>query len=361
MIAKEHHAERRERLRPLIHDQGLSGLLVSLAANRWYLSGFELHDAQCNESTGMLLIGADGRDKLMTDPRYVDAAKRVWPEEDIFVYTGKGLDAMGVYLAGLLGAEPLGVESEAICLQTFQALDKHLTLKPTEGLVETLRVIKDGDELAAMERSCKLNHAVFEAVATLLHPGMTEVELAWEIEKLFREKGASELAFQTIVGVGPNAALPHARPGNAKIHDNELVLVDAGARLDAYNSDQTRTFWVGSELTPQAKRFYQTMEQVREAQDAAIAAIRPGVKTADVYAVARDTLARHKAAEHFTHGLGHGVGLEVHEAPRLTPTSTETLRPGMVVTVEPGLYYPEWGGIRWEYMVVVTEDGARVL
>jgi Xaa-Pro aminopeptidase len=233
-----------------------------------------------------------------------------------------------------------------------------LALKPVSGLVERLRVIKDMDEIARMERSNALNHRVFAMVPELLEPGRTEMDVAWDLEKLFRDNGASELAFPSIVAVGPNGALPHAIPGQDRVLGECPVLVDMGCRLDGYCSDQTRTFWVGEHPTD---AFRATLELVQEAQARAIERMRPGEPASGAYKAARDYFARHGVADHFTHSLGHGVGLDTHEAPSANPSNDAPFQPGMVVTAEPGLYYPEWGGVRWEYMVLITETGARVL
>jgi Xaa-Pro aminopeptidase len=356
-MTPETFAERRERLRPLLRERNLDALLVSHAANRYYLSGFELHDPQCNESAGLLLVRAKGRDVLLTDPRYRDAALRLWPEEDLFVYSGRQLEMIRAFLKDAVSGS-VGVESRALSVHVFQELSRELSLEPVHGLVERLRLRKDAEELARMERSCALNHRVMAMLPELLQTGRSEAAVAWEIEKAFREGGAQGMAFETIVGVGTNAALPHAVPGPRPVPEQGLVLVDTGCRLEDYCSDQTRTVWVGGEPP---RRFRETLEQVQEAQQAAIDAIRPGLECAEAYAVARKTLEARGVAQHFTHGLGHGIGLETHEGPSLSPTATGRLEPGMVVTVEPGLYYPDWGGIRWEYMVVVTEDGCTVL
>ena len=354
-----HFAARREKLRYSILEAGLSGLLVSHAANRYYLSGFELHDPQCNETAGWLLIRPDGDDWLFTDPRYHDAARRVWDEERISIASGADREKQRARLKDLLDATmPLGVEAASISLDTWQFLQEELYVQPTRGMVEALRVLKDDFELACMERSNAVNHQVLARVPELLVPGRTEAQLAWEIEKLFRELGASGLAFASIVAVGPNAALPHAIPGQTVIREDTMVLVDIGCRLDDYCSDQTRTFWVGGKPSD---RFQKTMDQVREAQRKAIEAARPGMKVSELYRIAHESFARHGVAELFTHALGHGIGLETHEPPSLGPTATMRLKPGMVVTIEPGIYDPAWGGIRWEHMIVMGEEGARVL
>jgi len=351
------HAQRRDKLREKLKQNDLPGLLVSSPANRFYLSGFELHDPQCNESAGMLVITTSGRDWLLTDPRYETAAARVWPKDGLFIYTSPKIKQIQEFLVGLQ-LPVLGFESRAMSVDLFSELKDHVTLTPTKSLVEGLRLIKDAHEIALVEASCKLNHEVFALVPDLLQPGRTEREIAWDMEKLFRERGASELAFATIVGVNANAAQPHAIPRDVVIEEECLVLVDAGARLGAYCSDQTRTYWVGQRPTDAFKK---TMDLVRRAQDMAMQELRPGLPVSRAYRIVRGFFTDHFVETRFTHGLGHGVGLETHEAPSLSPHDEAVLAPGMVVTVEPGLYYPDWGGVRWEYMILITDDGCRVL
>lgn len=361
--ARAMYARRRDRLRRLMAARGLDALLVSRAANRFYLSGFELHDPQCNESAGRLVITADGGDWLATDSRYADAAARLWDRERVFLYGG---DAAGD-LARLLrrcgaraGFEAQGV-SHAFARNLAARAGRFPSLEAADGLVERLRRIKEPEEIAAMERSFALNHRLLrhveEGLARGDWRGREERELAWEIERFFRENGAEGLAFASIVAAGPNGALPHAIPGAARIPAEGPVLVDVGCRVEGYCSDQTRTFWAGDAPGPE---FSRALALVRAAQAEALAVMRPGLALADVYAAARAVFAREGVEDHFTHGLGHGVGLETHEAPSLSPRAAGALEPGMTVTVEPGLYYPRWGGVRWEHTVLVTEDGVRV-
>ncbi len=357
-MQNEIYSERRERLRQKMHVAGLDALLISHAPNRFYLSGFELHDPQFNESAGRLIITADGQDWLCTDPRYLDAAKRLWDEERIFIYKKNAATEIGKLLKKEVGGR-IGVEKSIISAEFYAQLGKEVSLSSAQNLVESLRIIKDQHEILLMQKSCELNHRLMEWVYTELHIGRSEADLAWGIEKFFRERGASELAFSSIVAVGPNAALPHAIPGETKIVDNSPVLIDVGCRLADYCSDQTRTFWVGSSDTP--NYFMLTQQLVRTAQEAALAEIRPGQKCSDIYQCARQVFVDEGVEEAFTHGLGHGVGLETHEAPSLNPRCHTILKPGMVVTVEPGLYYPDWGGVRREFMALVTEDGCKIL
>lgn len=354
---KDIFAARRDRVRAKMHEAGLEALLVCHAANRFYLSGFELHDPQCNESAGRLLITARKGDWLLTDSRYLDAARRLWDEDRIFIYTAPVYENIGDFLCDK-GGQTVGFEDSIMSYEMHAKVSLRVDLQPVTRLVEKIRYVKDEAEVAAMRKACALNHTVFGQVEQMLTPGMTEGELAWEIEKLYREQGASELAFATIAAVGPNGALPHAIPGADPIHDNSPVLIDKGCRVDHYCSDQTRTFWVGDSPTD---AFSRALELTKQAQAEAIKAIRPGLPVAEAYHVARGVFEKHGVEKHFTHSLGHGIGLETHEPPSLSPKASGVFKPGMVVTVEPGLYYPEWGGIRWEYMVLVTEDGCEVM
>ena len=348
---------RRERLKQKLRELGLPALLVTYAANRWYLSGFELSDTQCNETAGWLLVRAHGPDVLLTDPRFEEEAARRLPREQVFIYAGKRSEAVGSFLKGL-NLAALGFEAKTLRLFDHERLKDSVALVPTENLVEDLRLIKDEDEIGRITASCALNHAVFAAVESKLAPGRSEAQVAWDLERLFREGGATDSAFPPIVGVGANAALPHANPGATLIREDELVLVDAGCRYLGYCSDQTRTFWVGDNPS---ERFLRTRELVRAAQQRALATIRPGVVFREAYLAARSVFEEASEAEHFTHLLGHGIWLETHEAPSLNAAAEGVFAPGMVVTVEPGLYYPDWGVVRWEFTVLVGEDGVMVL
>lgn len=351
------YAERREKLRRLLHERDLDAILVSLDANRFYLSGFELADHQVNESGGCLLITRGGKDWLCTDARYEEAAKRLWEPEQVFIYGANAAAAVGALARDSVGGA-VGFEQSVVNVRFYNEFSEGLTLRSADGLVETLRMIKEPEEIARMEASAALNHKLMEWLPNAFALESSERDLAWAVERFFRENGAESLAFPSITAVGRNAALPHAVPGDKRIKENTCVLVDAGCRLGDYCSDQTRTFWVGDKPSDV---FMDTLELVRTAQEKAIAAIRPGATGADIYAVARKHLDAHGVGERFTHGLGHGIGLQTHEGPSLNPRSETVLQSGMVVTVEPGLYYPEWGGVRWEYMVLVTEEGGRIL
>jgi Xaa-Pro aminopeptidase len=349
--------KRQQRLARSLQDHNIAALLVTHAANRYYLSGFELHDPQCNESAGAILMTREGQAWLLTDSRYRDAAARLWPEEHIFIYGGGKDERIAAWIRDL-GIRTLGIEAVSMCVAQYKILEQTLELVPTKNLVEDLRIIKDSAEIQALKQSCALNHHVFSQLEPLLVPGTTEAELAWKIERLFREQGASELSFETIVAVGPNSALPHAIPGGTTMTRECPVLVDMGCRLNGYCSDQTRTFWVGEEPST---IFKDTLKRVQEAQQVALEHYRPGEPIKEADKAARASFDKQGQGAFFTHSLGHGVGLETHEPPAVGPRSQSVFQPGMVVTAEPGLYYPEWGGVRWEHMVLITEDGHEIL
>jgi Xaa-Pro aminopeptidase len=351
------YAKRLLALKNLMRLQDISALLVTHPANRYYLSGFELHDGQCNESSGSLLIRAEKDDWLLTDARFTEEARRCWPSDQTHVYGAPRVEKIGEFVRSL-GIDTLWVETQAMCADMYLELGGMLNLRRAPRLAEELRMVKDEGELEKLRASCLLNHRVYEALRPRLAPGVTEREVAWMLEREFRDGGAEALSFAPIVGFGPNGALPHATPGETRLGAQTPVLIDMGGRLDGYCSDQTRTWWIGDKPSDEFRR---TLDLVQEAQSLAIAKVAPSVSTDELHATARDFFARHGVAEHFTHSLGHGIGLETHEAPGVGPIRPTILKPGMVITVEPGLYYPEWGGVRWEHMVVVTGDGHEVL
>ncbi|MDY6952193.1 MAG: Xaa-Pro peptidase family protein [Thermodesulfobacteriota bacterium] len=350
------------RLRAKLEDHGLDTLLVLQGENRRYLSGFTGEDGQCDESAGALIITPD-QQWLATDSRYETQAATEAPEFKIYCYP-KGLAQALPEILKALHAERVGFESARVSYLQFQEFDQELkkqgssvSLVPARDLVEELRITKDGKELEAMVQSLALSEAAFETILEALAPGLTEKELAWRLEKALREKGAEALAFPPIVAAGPNAALPHAIPTDRPVRENEPILFDWGSRLNGYCSDISRTIFLG-EADDTFKTVYQV---VRDAQSMATEAIKPGMNTERIDAIARDHIAAKGFGRYFGHGLGHGVGLAVHEKPRLSPTHPTTLQVGMVATVEPGIYIPSWGGVRLENMVVVQEQGAEVL
>jgi Xaa-Pro aminopeptidase len=230
-------------------------------------------------------------------------------------------------------------------------------LKNAPALVERDRMVKDEEELALIRTAADLGAKLFDRALEVIRPGVKESEVAAEMEYMARRAGADEMSFPTIIASGARSALPHGRASQQPIKPGGFVVCDFGVILGGYCSDQTRTVWVG----PVAAEARSAYEAVREAQQAAIAAVRPGVRVGEVDAAARKVLRKCGLGRHFTHSTGHGVGLEIHEAPRVAEGQKDVLRPGMVITIEPGVYFPGKWGVRIEDMVAVTERGCDVL
>ena len=267
-----------------------------------------------------------------------------------------------------MGHARLGVESEALSVKRWlwlrDSLSPAVTLVPTEGVVESSRIVKDAGEQACLRTAGRMLAGVVPGAIGCVRAGRTERSIAAEIEQRLVEAGFEDRAFETIVASGENSALPHARPGGRQLGDGDLVVLDFGGVYDGYCVDLTRTICVGRS-TADAKRFHAA---VLAAQTAAMAAVRPGVAASAVDAAARQTLAKYDLVDAFGHGTGHGLGVEVHEAPRIAPAAQlrgvgqdVVFEPGMVCTVEPGVYVPGIGGVRIEDDILVTSDGCEVL
>lgn len=354
--------ERIQKLRARFSEKGIDAFLVLVAENRMYLSGFSAEDHQLDELSGALLI--TGKDLILTtDSRYDLQARQESPLFEVVIYS-KGLTAELPVLIQRLGIQKLGFESSRVSVSQYDLIQKENTkaqcaveLIPLENMVEDQRVIKTEDEIQRTLAALKLAEKAFLEVIGGMQPGMTEKEVAWDMEKKMREAGADSLSFPVIVASGPNSALPHAVPSDRPIQEGEPVLFDWGARLDGYCSDTSRTVIMGKP----DETFLKVYRTVLDAQQNAIAAIRTGVSSKQVDAKARDFIDQMGFIGKFGHGLGHGTGLAVHEGPRLSPMKEITLQSGMIVTVEPGIYLSDWGGVRIENQVVVTDQGARVL
>jgi Xaa-Pro aminopeptidase len=319
-------------------------LLVTNGVNVRYLVGFS--------SSNAALFVEPERVRLFSDFRYAEAARAVEGVE--FVETKRSLVAA---LAELLEGT-VGFEADAVSYASWEVLRAGgLQLVPRRGLVEALRAVKDDSELERIRRAGEITSEAYARIAEESFVGRTERELAWRLDELFHELGAHAPAFETIVASGPNAARPHARPTDRTLEAGETVVIDAGAMVDGYNADCTRTFATGP-LPDELKAAY---EATLEGQLAGLEATRAGVTGVDADAAARAKIEAAGFGEKFGHGLGHGVGLEVHEAPRLSRESTDTLAAGNVVTVEPGVYLKGLGGIRIEDLVVVTDGQPEVL
>jgi Xaa-Pro aminopeptidase len=338
---------RAEKVDSQLRARDLDGLLVTHPVNVRYLTGF-------TGSNGVCLINREGR-LFFTDFRYVEqAAEQVLGFEKITA----GRDLLGDVakrLSGRIGFDDAHLSVRAHARLTDAAGE--MTLIPAGGLVEEIREIKDAHELAAIAEAARLADTVYEGLCEGGLTGRTELEVARDLERRLLEEGADEPAFPVIVASGPHGARPHAEPRDAEITLNTLVVVDMGARLDGYCSDCTRTFATGR-LNDRAAEVY---ELVRSAQNAGLEAVRAGAACQEADAAAREPIEAAGQGDNFGHGLGHGVGLEVHEAPRLTPTAQGQLEAGNVLTVEPAVYLPGAFGVRIEDLVVVTPDGRDVL
>jgi Xaa-Pro aminopeptidase len=342
----------RRRARIGLPDLGVEALLISALPNIRYLTGFTGSNA--------LLLLTGGRATLFTDPRYTTQAATECDCPVVTVRRGS------VYVAAAKAItrrkyRAIGFEknrlSFAAWTQVREALGKRVDLKPLDQVIEALRMVKDAEEIEFIRASVALNSRAFEAALRRLRPQMTEADLAAEIDYQMRRLGASEPAFETIVAAGPHAALPHARPQPRPIGTDQVLLVDMGASLDGYASDMTRTLALGK-IKPEIRRMYQA---TLEAQLAAIDAVRPGVSAASVDRAARRVLRAHGLDREFIHSTGHGLGLEIHEGPRLGKGERTRLAPGMTITIEPGVYRPGLCGIRIEDTVLVTDRGCEVL
>jgi len=339
----------------------LPAVLISQPENRRYLSGYKAEDGSLTESSGHLLLTPD-RALLLTDFRYQEEAAQEADGFQVRVYK-QGLDKLLAELAAELNINRLGFEAEFLTFAAVKRLEKALEgveLTPLTDLATNLRLIKEPAEVEAVEASLALMEEVLERLISRLEdPGakpLSEEAAAWRIVTWLKEKGAG-IAFEPIVASGPNGAKPHAVPTDKKIVPGEPVVIDVGALLDGYRSDITRTIWLG----PFSTKFKEVYAVVRRAQLAAMEGIRPGMSTVEADALAREVIREAGYGEFFGHSLGHGVGLATHEPPTVGPLKPSELKPGMVHTIEPGIYLPGWGGVRLEVMAQITGSGARIL
>jgi Xaa-Pro aminopeptidase len=346
-------AARRDRLRKQLRRTGAEALLISDFTNVTYLTGFTGDDSH--------LLVTDRETVMLSDFRYVQQLTEECPELDVEIRPlGTEMLDLVVRVVGATKRRRLAVEGSSMTVGFCGELSRRLpTLEivPTTGLVEQLRAIKDRDEVAEIRFAIDVAERAFAVVRASLRPESTEKWIANELEYQIRLFGGEGCGFTPIVGVGPRGALPHARLSDRLVGQSDFVLVDWGARGRLYVSDLTRVLVTGR-IPPKLERIYGV---VLQAQRAGIAAIRPGVLMKDVDAAARQVIERAGWGKLFGHGLGHGIGLQVHEQPRLAANQDRPLKPGMVVTVEPGIYIPGWGGVRIEDDVLVTRTGHEVL
>lgn len=353
-MTQERFAKRRRKLLSVMRKAGLETLLVSHEPNVRYLTGF-------TGDSSLLLLGSQTA-LMISDSRFQTQLQHECPELESTIRTAR--TTLGEFLVDILSKRRLtrvGVEGLVMSVNQFHSLSEKLPaveLVPVDGLVEGLREIKDKLEIAAIRRAIEQAQIAFRGVQGMFTPDMTEREIAHELEHLMRRQGAVKAAFEPIVGVGPQSALPHYRAGNGRLADSPLVLIDWGAmESEGYHSDLTRVLST-SKIPPKLEKLYRV---VLQAHDAAISELRPGIAGKVVDATARKVIADAGFEKYFGHGLGHGIGLEIHEGPRLSPLADGILQPGMVVTVEPGIYLPGVGGVRLEDDVLITDDGCEVL
>ncbi|MDX1963533.1 MAG: Xaa-Pro peptidase family protein [Pirellulales bacterium] len=350
-------ARRRELLRKSLHKEKIPSLLVQRETNVHWLTGFTGEDS--------ILFLDPQREILITDSRFVTQLADECPNLELVVRkTGRGTQTMDQAVARTLkklGIRSCGCEADTMTVGLRERIDENLKGKldwvSTHALIENLRAVKDAQEIREIRQAVKIAEEAFVSCLDKLSPDEREIDFAHQLEQAIRNRGGSGHSFEPIVAVGPRAALPHGRASHAKLGENPLLLVDWGARANRYVSDLTRIVITGK-THPKLEKIYRA---VLAAQKAAIAKIRPGVECSVVDAAARNSIAAAGFGKYFGHGLGHGIGLDVHEMPRFNTTSTQILEPGMIVTVEPGIYLPGFGGVRLEDDVLVTKDGHEVL
>ena len=347
---------RQHKLREYLATTRFDGLLVSHLPNIRYLCGF-------TGSAGLLLVQESGS-VFITDVRYDTQAHEEVKATKVVIARKAALAALGELLPKRRKrsrAWILAIESEHITVSEKKRLagltPSAVRLKDAPAIVEQFRMVKDEAEVGMIRNAVKLGARIFDRGLQVLRPGVKEVDVAAEMELAARRSGADGMSFDTIIASGARSALPHGRASTQPIPRGAFVVCDFGVILSGYCSDQTRTVWVGK-VSDDARHAY---EAVREAQQAAIGAVRPGIAVGEVDAAARKVLRKAGLGRHFTHSTGHGVGLEIHESPRVATGQQEILRSGMVITIEPGVYFPGKWGVRIEDMVAITPGGCEVL
>jgi len=350
----ERHAARRARARALLQERfgtQAEWLLVTSLPNVAYLTGF-------SGSNAVLALHAQepDHDLLGTDGRYAEQVRMQAPA----LRTVIDRSTLAVVAEAVAAGTGSVIVESCLALGDYRSVQERVRgpVNPSGGLVEELRAVKDADEIASLEAACAITSAAFERLFAELRPGMTEIGIARRLEQLFGELGAPDRAFESIVAGGPNSAIPHHRCSDRPIEAGDLLVVDAGAMVDGYHADMTRTAVVGERVLDWQAEIHGI---VLDAQTRARSAAVDGRPLADLDAAARQPITEAGYGDAFVHGLGHGVGLEIHEAPMIGARSTGTLAPGMPITIEPGIYLPGRGGVRIEDTLVVESSGPRVL
>lgn len=350
---------RMARLREVMASHEADAVLVSHSTNRRYYSGFPDQDHAPNESSGVLLVTTD-RATLYTSPTNLSWAQSGVPNGVEAVAWGRPWQPFIGERLRELGVSKVLFEDRALTVADYKRIGDaagDVELMPAENTIHLIRAVKDEDELASIAAAARVTDAALAAATADLQPGTTERELVWRIGEAMRALGADGAGFETIVATGPHGARPHHEPSNRPIQAGEPIVIDMGAAVNGYSADLTRTLFLGAPTPDYTTRYTILLA----AQEEALRRIRPGMTGKEADAIAREALVREGLGELIVHGLGHGVGLNVHEYPSLSDTSEDVLLPGHVITIEPGLYEEEWGGIRIEDLCVVTETGLDVL
>lgn len=347
------HNERLKKLQAKLASEKLDALLVTDINNVFYLSGFTGGD-------GVFI--ANGTDAyLLVDPRYTIKAKEECRNAKVIEYFGKSTIFAVCDLINELKPQKMGYEADNLTVATFNKLqnniDSHVTLQSTQEIVESLRYIKDQSEIEIIKQACGIVDKTYLAVLDKIKPGITEKDVALMIDTYMRKFGADKDGFDTIVASGPNSACPHASPTGRILQQGDFLTMDFGARFNKYNSDITRTVCIGKP-SEKHKEIYQV---VLDAQLKAINAIAPGKTGKEIDAVARDYIASKGYGDNFGHSLGHSLGIQVHDGPGFSRLCNIILEPGMVITVEPGIYIEDFGGVRTEDDIIVTKTGVEVI
>lgn len=355
--------DRLARLRKDLGEAGCDALLVSQPESRYYLSGYTGHDLPPRDSAGYLLVTAT-RALLLTDARTSEQASQEAAAFEVVAYASGVLGPETIAKSALsTGINRLGFEAVHLPYAVWRDVGAHLDgsdvqLVPADGLVDRLRIVKDAAELTLLQQAVDVLDRCFAHIVERLEPGTTERQVAREVERYLLDQ-ADGPSFPSIVASGPNGSMPHAVPTDRVIQAGEGITIDIGARVAGYCSDMTRTISLGR---PRNARLGDLYAVVVEAQAHAERHARAGMTGREVDALARSVVARAGYGAAFTHSLGHGIGLEVHEPPWLSPLrGTDPLQAGMVFSIEPGIYLPGWGGVRIEDLVVLDETGAHVL
>lgn len=344
------YSKRNFALLKVLKRDNLNSILLFSHENIRYLCGF-------TGSSGTLLYRPNSM-IFFTDSRYIEQAKKEIKGAQVRL-ANRGVVDICKYL-NADGIKNVGIESSGVSLQDFVELKSKLRgvkINPIYDGLQNLRAVKDKFEFQRIKRAIKIAENALNKIIESIKSGITEIELAIELEHQMKLGGSEELPFNPIVLFGKHASLPHGRPGKKRLNPGELILIDFGARSGGYCSDETVTF-IFDRMNSEQSRIYNA---VNDARKYAIERIREGVKTSEIDSVAREYLEKKGLAKYFGHGLGHGVGLAIHESPRLSPDSTTVLECGMIFTVEPGVYIPGWGGVRLEDMVAVEKKGAKIL